>query len=84
VLPEWHETAGPEYSPPLEEGWLRDKKSCEATFDAQTGWSKTFLTTPSAPTKDAFGDILLEVASTPPLEEGNRSRFSTLPRGQRA
>ena len=47
------------------------KKSCEATFDAQTGWSKTFLTTPSAPNlKDAFGDIFFEVASTPPLEEG--------------
>jgi len=36
------------------------KKSCEATFDAQTGWSKTFLTTPSAPNlKNAFGDIFL-------------------------
>jgi hypothetical protein len=36
---------------------LRDQESCEATFDAQTGWSKTFLTTPSAPSEDAFGDI---------------------------
>src|SRR5690349_9249661 len=30
------------------------KKSCEATFDAQTGWSVLVLTTPSAPYEDAF------------------------------
>src|SRR5262249_4250686 len=38
--------------------WFQDtrggcaiKKCCEATFDAQTGWSEMFLTTPSAPFK---------------------------------
>jgi hypothetical protein len=45
------------------------KKSCEATFDAQTGWPemsdhpvRSYQRTPSA--------IFLDVASTPPLEEG--------------
>jgi hypothetical protein len=52
-------------------GWMPDQKSCEATFDAQTGWAKTFLTTPSAPIKGGLRRYFLEVASTPPPEEGN-------------
>src|SRR6476620_3773378 len=51
------------------------KKSCEATLDAQTGWSETSLTTPSAPIKGCLRRYFLEVASTPPLEEGNSSSF---------
>jgi hypothetical protein len=46
----------------------RDKKSCEASFDAQTGWSKTFLTSPSAPSQGCLRRYFLEVASTPPAE----------------
>src|SRR3954453_17459710 len=63
-------------SPPLEEGWLREKKSCEATLDAQTGWSEMFLTTPSAPIKGCLRRYFLQVAAPPPLEEGNRSHFT--------
>jgi hypothetical protein len=51
------------------------KKSCEATLDAQTGWSEMCLTTPSAPINGCLRRYFLEVASTPPLEEGNSSRF---------
>jgi hypothetical protein len=50
------------------------EKSCEATLDAQTGWSKTFLTTPSAPIKGCLRRYFFEVASTPPLEEGTKKR----------
>ena len=57
----------------IEEGWLRDQESCEATFNAQTGRSEMFLTAPSLLTKDALGDFFLEVASTPALEEGTKS-----------
>jgi len=60
------------------------KKSCEATFDAQTGWSKTFLTTPSAPVKGSLRRYLLEVASTPPLEEGTSSSLAFSSFGQHA
>src|SRR3954471_24868135 len=35
-----------------------------------------FLTTPSAPFKGCLRQYFLEVASTPPLKEGNRSGFS--------
>src|ERR687887_297054 len=49
------------------------KKSCEATFDAQTGWSELFRTTPSAPIKGCLRRYFLEVASPPPLEQGNSS-----------
>jgi len=45
-------------------------EGCEATFDAQTGWSEMFLTTPSAPIRGCLRRYFLEVASTPPLEEG--------------
>ena len=64
------------YSPLPEEGWLRDQEKLEATFDAQTGWSEMCLTTPSAPIKGCLRQYFLEVASTPPLEEGNTSRFT--------
>jgi len=49
----------------------RSVNSCEATLDAQTGWSEMCLTTPSAPIKGCLRRNFLEVASTPPLEEGN-------------
>jgi hypothetical protein len=52
------------------------KKSCEATSDAQTGWSEMFLTTPSAPIKRCLRRYFLEVASTPPLEEGISSSLT--------
>jgi hypothetical protein len=54
----------------------RSRKSCEATLDAQTGWSEIFLTTPSAPIKGCLRRYFLEVASTPPLEEGNNSSLT--------
>ena len=56
----------------------RSVNSCEATLDAQTGWSEMCLTTPSAPIKGCLRRNFLEVASTPPLEEGNSSRFYVL------
>jgi hypothetical protein len=39
----------------------------------QTGWSKSFLTTPSAPRFGCLRRYFLEVASSPPPEEGNSS-----------
>src|SRR5262249_48590096 len=46
------------------------KKRREATLDAQTGWSEMCLTTPAAPIKGCLRRYFLEVAATPPLEEG--------------
>src|ERR1044071_2583953 len=57
------------------------KKSCEAAFDAQTGWSEMFLTTPSAPIKGCLRRHFLDVASTPPLEEGTSSNLTVSPFG---
>src|SRR6185503_19451940 len=52
------------------------KISPKASFEkARTGWSKTFLTTPSAPAKVA-SQHFLDVAATPPLEEGIMSSLS--------
>ena len=61
-------------------GGCASEKWREATEAAQTGWSKRVqtripkyfgkLTTPSAPSKVA-SQYLLDVASTPPHEEGN-------------
>jgi hypothetical protein len=63
----------------------RFKRSCEATLDAQTGWSEMFLTTPSAPNhKGCLRRYFLEVASTSPLEEGTSSSFSVLSFGRHA
>jgi len=65
-LPSWHRRGG-----------YAINKNCEATLAAQTGWSGLpkslglvpFLTTPSAPSKDATRH-LLDVASTPPMSGG--------------
>jgi len=64
-------------------GGCASKKWREATEAAQTGWSKRVqtripkyfrkLTTPSAPSKVA-SQYLLDVASTPPHEEGSGHR----------
>jgi hypothetical protein len=51
---------------PIEEEGCAIKKSCEATFDAQTGGSP-FLTTPSAPILRMPSAVFFEVASSPPL-----------------
>src|SRR5438876_489635 len=48
----------------------RQENAAKLPLKAQTGWSKTFLTTPSAPDRGCLRRHLLEVASTPPLEEG--------------
>src|SRR5215813_9240294 len=47
------------------------KKNCEATFDAQTGWSEMFFTTPSAPIKGCLRRYFLEVASVPSSGRGD-------------
>jgi cytochrome c len=51
----------------------RSRKAAKPHFDAQTGWSEMFLTTPAAPTLRMPSAISFQVASTPPLEEGNSS-----------
>src|SRR2546427_592463 len=80
------------YSPPREEGWLRSKKmsrSHRSGADGVVAYAESLRnafwkisprsTTPSAPSKVA-SQHFLEVASTPPHEEGNSARvyFSAL------
>src|SRR5438128_6549863 len=53
-------------SPPLEEGWLRiNKNIAKPPLKAQTGWSKSFPTTPSAPVQGCLRRYFL--TSRPPL-----------------
>src|SRR5262250_1651087 len=62
----------------------RSRKAAKPLFDAQTGWSEMFLTTPSAPIKGCLRQYFLEVASTPPLEEGTSSSSTISPFGNTA
>jgi hypothetical protein len=56
-------------------GGCASRKCRDATFESADGWSKMFLTTPSAPVQRMPSAIFFEVASPPPLEEGNHGSF---------